>query len=58
MDNNGSISLVSQEGIGREFMIGIPKRVVLIEEIPIENNLNNEKQNIDKINIEFSDKYS
>ncbi len=56
--HNGSISLVSEEGIGSEFIIGIPKKAVLLGETPKEYNLISEKQIINKINIEFSDIYS
>ena len=56
--HNGSISLESEEGAGSEFVIGIPKRAVSLEEKPKEYNLVSEKQNINKINIEFSDIYS
>ncbi len=55
--HDGTIRLVSQEGKGSEFIIELPKRTVNYEVSVQEGNFINEKQNVEKINIEFSDIY-
>lgn len=55
---DGSISLTSEKGDGSLFITGIPKRIVPLAEIIKEYHPSIEQQNIEKINIEFSDIYS
>jgi signal transduction histidine kinase len=56
--HEGSISLISEEGEGSEFSIELPKRI-LDSKLPVlENGFMDEKQKVEKINIEFSDIYN
>ena len=55
--HNGNISLRSEQGMGSEFIIEIPKTRVSEISRKKEYNFINENQNIEKINIEFSDIY-
>jgi two-component system, OmpR family, phosphate regulon sensor histidine kinase PhoR len=55
--HHGSISLVSEEGKGSEFIIELPKRIMPYEETIDKSNFEGEKQNVEKIHIEFSDIY-
>jgi signal transduction histidine kinase len=56
--HNGTISLVSDEGRGSEFIIEIP--VVIMDNDKEDDGFTmaNENHNIEKINIEFSDIYN
>lgn len=53
----GTIRLTSEEGKGSEFIIELPKRVVNYKLAALENGFIDEKQKVEKINIEFSDIY-
>jgi signal transduction histidine kinase len=56
--HEGSIKLISEEGEGSEFSIELPKRI-LDSKLPVlENGFMDEKQKVEKINIEFSDIYN
>lgn len=55
--HDGSISMVSEEGTGSEFTVGIPKRTLPDDEIIKEDTVIG-KTNIEKISIEFSDIYN
>lgn len=55
--HQGTIRLISEEGEGSEFIIDLPKKTTAYEKMPDENNLVSENQNVEKINIEFSDIY-
>jgi hypothetical protein len=53
--HNGTISLVSEEGKGSEFIIELPCKVIEFAESSINNYLNQSK--VERVNIEFSDIY-
>jgi signal transduction histidine kinase len=55
--HEGSISLISEEGNGSEFIIELPKRIVEENDMVLENDFIDEKQKVEKISIEFSDIY-
>lgn len=55
--HGGSISLISKEGIGSEFLIELPIRTISDKKTEGSFNLANDNGNVEKINIEFSDIY-
>jgi two-component system, OmpR family, phosphate regulon sensor histidine kinase PhoR len=56
--HEGSISLISEEGQGSEFIIELPKRILDSKPSVLDNDFMDEKQKVEKINIEFSDIYN
>lgn len=55
--HNGTIALKSKEGLGTEFTIGLPKRVLPMNEIMEQIRISDPEHGIERINIEFSDIY-
>lgn len=56
--HDGSIRLVSEEGVGSEFIIELPVKQVLLQEKGGQYNQGLENNKIETINIEFADIYS
>jgi signal transduction histidine kinase len=56
--HEGGISLTSEEGQGSEFIIELPKKILDSKPSVLENGFMDEKQKVEKINIEFSDIYN